>query len=120
MIPTPSDLFDKEMVEKDGLTEEDCLQKLIDNAMPEKTKERKTKNVQAEEMMGGAAVFIPKKRNRKIKYPKSYDPENPGPEPDPERWLPKWQRSKFKKMAKKRGIQLKGAQGDAYQSTDVS
>ena len=23
-------------------------------------------------------------------------------------------------MAKKRGIQLKGAQGDAYQSTDVS
>ena len=43
-----------------------------------------------EKTEGGAEVFIPKKRNRKIKYPKGFDPVNPGPEPDPERWLPKW------------------------------
>jgi hypothetical protein len=85
------------------------VQKLIDNAMPEKTKERKTNNIMAEEFKGGAAVFIPKTRKRKIKLPKSFDPSNPGQMPDPERWLPKWQRSRFKKMAKKKGIYLKGA-----------
>ena len=44
----------------------------------------------------------------------------PGPPPDPERWLPKWQRSKFKKLAKKKGIYIKGAQGDAQIDTDVT
>jgi signal recognition particle subunit SRP72 len=47
--------------------------------------------------------------------PKGFDPENPGPL-DPERWLPKWQRSDFRK--KKRGQHqraqqqnVKGSQG---------
>ena len=77
--------------------------------MPEKKKENKTQDVE-QDMGGGAAVFIPKKRkNKKIKYPKDFDPTHPGPPPDPERWLPKWQRSKFKKLAKKKGIYIKGA-----------
>jgi len=105
-------LIDAKEVQEKNLSEEDCLQKLIDAAMPEKTKERKTNNV-TEEFTGGAAIFIPKKRNHKIRYPKAYDPANPGQLPDPERWLPKWQRSRFKKLAKKKGIYLKGAQGDA-------
>ena len=88
--------------------------------MPEKQKERKTTNV-TEEMKGGAEIFIPKVKSKKrIRYPKNFDPANPGPLPDPERWLPKWQRSRFKKMAKKKGIYLKGAQGDAQMSTDVT
>ena len=87
--------------------------------MPEKNKERKTTNVM-EETKGGAEIFIPKKKNKKVKYPKSYDPLNPGQLPDPERWLPKWQRSRFKKMAKKKGIYIKGAQGDAQIDTDVT
>jgi signal recognition particle subunit SRP72 len=88
--------------------------------MPERKKERKTKNV-TEETQGGAEVFLPmKKRHRKTKFPKGYDPAQPGPPLDPERWLPKWQRSKYKKMAKKRGIVLKGAQGDAAMDTDVT
>ena len=87
--------------------------------MPEKKKEKKTKNV-VQETKGGAEIFIPKKRNRKIRYPKNFDPKNPGPEPDPERWLPKWQRSRFKKYAKKKGLYLKGAQGDAQIDTDVT
>lgn len=120
LVPSPTELFPKEQVENQGMTEEDCVQLLIDQAMPEKTKERKTNNVTTEEMKGGAAVFIPKKRNRKIQYPKDFDPANPGPLPDPERWLPKWQRSRFKKLAKKKGIYLKGAQGDAQISTDVT
>lgn len=43
-----------------------------------------------------------------------YDPENPPPPPDPERWLPKWQRSDAKKKHKKkhRGQEaIKGSQG---------
>ena len=60
-------------------------------------------------MKGGAEVFIPKAKNKKTKFPKSYDPENPGQLPDPERWLPKWQRARYKKLAKKKGLYIKGA-----------
>ena len=81
--------------------------------MPEHRKKKKAGDVVEEEMDGGACVYIPKKRNKKVKYPKGYDAANPGPMPDPERWLPKWQRSKYKKIAKKLGKYLKGAQGDS-------
>ena len=43
-----------------------------------------------------------KKRKRKVRYPKGFDPADPGPLPHPERWLPKWQRSDFKKKRKTR------------------
>mmetsp|Transcript_36119 Transcript_36119/g.92319 ORF Transcript_36119/g.92319 Transcript_36119/m.92319 type:complete len:650 (-) Transcript_36119:136-2085(-) len=56
------------------------------------------------------------KRKRKPLLPKGVDPNNPGGPPDPERWLPKWQRSDFRK--KKRGqhqraqaANVKGSQG---------
>ena len=54
-----------------------------------------------------------KNRKRKILYPKGFDPANPGPMPDPERWLPKWQRADSKKMRKKRKDKdmVKGSQG---------
>jgi hypothetical protein len=58
---------------------------------------------------------LQKKRNRKRKplYPKGFDPDNPGPPPDPERWLPKHERAEFKKRRKGRGKNqpvTKGAQ----------
>ena len=37
-----------------------------------------------------------KKRKKKIRYPKNFDPNHPGPMPDPERWLPKMQKKKYK------------------------
>lgn len=40
------------------------------------------------------------RKKKKPRYPKSYDPSKPNgglPPPDPERWLPKWQRSDAKK-----------------------
>jgi len=43
-----------------------------------------------------------KKRKRKVRLPKGFDPANPGPPPDPERWLPKWQRSDYKKKKSRR------------------
>jgi signal recognition particle subunit SRP72 len=53
-----------------------------------------------------------KRRKRKIKYPKNFDPENPGAPPDPERWLPKRERAEFKKRMKKRDKALmRGPQG---------
>jgi hypothetical protein len=84
--------------------------------MPEKMKEKKssTGGNNKTETKGGAEIFIPKKRSKKtVRYPKDFDPNVPNPPVDPERWLPKWQRSRFKKLAKKKGIYIKGAQGDA-------
>jgi len=53
-----------------------------------------------------------RKRKRKPRYPKNYDPENPGPPPDPERWLPKRERAEFKKRMRKRDkALLRGPQG---------
>lgn len=100
----------------DEHSQTDNIQRLIEEGMPERRKRSKETDVV---MDGAAEVFIPKKRNRKVKYPKSYDPANPGPEPDVERWLPKWQRSKYKKMAKRLGKYIKGAQGDSQVDTDV-
>jgi signal recognition particle subunit SRP72 len=37
-----------------------------------------------------------KKKKRKIRYPKNFDPQHPGPMPDPERWLPKMQKKKYR------------------------
>lgn len=51
------------------------------------------------------------KKKRKPRYPKGFDPKNPGPLPDAERWLPLYERSKFKKLkGKKAGG--RGAQGE--------
>eukprot|EP00397_Hematodinium_sp_SG-2012_P018182 GEMP01018614.1.p1 GENE.GEMP01018614.1~~GEMP01018614.1.p1 ORF type:complete len:611 (+),score=167.85 GEMP01018614.1:141-1973(+) len=58
-----------------------------------------------------AAVVTSKKRKKKIRYPKNFDLENPGPI-DPERWLPKYERSEYKKrMAKKTKGLIRGPQG---------
>ena len=52
--------------------------------------------------LSSGAVREKKKRKQKPRLPKNFDPENPGPKPDPERWLPKWQRSDFKKKRNRR------------------
>lgn len=45
---------------------------------------------------------IKKKQKKKhIRLPKNFDPSNPGPLPNPERWLPKWQRKEFRKKKDK-------------------
>jgi len=41
-----------------------------------------------------------KNKKKKIRYPKNFDPKKPGPMPDPERWIPKLQRKKYKNVAK--------------------
>eukprot|EP00887_Chlorella_sp_A99_P004060 scaffold11.g4060.t1 len=55
----------------------------------------------------------PKHKRKRKRLPKGFDPANPGPAPDPERWLPKWQRSDAKRLRRKlRSKQeAKGSQG---------
>jgi len=52
-----------------------------------------------------------KKRKRKPRYPKGFDPANPGPPPDPERWLPRRERSSYKPKRKDKRAQIRGAPG---------
>eukprot|EP00850_Spirogloea_muscicola_P023788 SM000388S14668 [mRNA] locus=s388:42467:48655:- [translate_table: standard] len=53
-----------------------------------------------------------KRKKRRPIYPKGFDPANPGPPPDPERWLPRRERSSYKPRKKdKRAAPLRGAQG---------
>merc|ERR1719312_1119444 len=51
-----------------------------------------------------------KRKKKKGKLPKNY---NPDVDPDPERWLPRWERSTFKHKKTKRGANTvgKGTQG---------
>ncbi len=52
------------------------------------------------------------KSKKRKRYPKNYDPSLPNgglPPPDPERWLPKWQRSDAKKKKLKSSAREKGA-----------
>lgn len=63
------------------------------------------------------AKAVPKrKRKRKKRLPKNYDPEDT---PDPERWLPKWERSYNKRGRGKRrnkNAMLRGPQGGAVRA----
>lgn len=60
-----------------------------------------------------------KKKKRKIRYPKGFDPENPGPMPDPERWIPREQRTNVKKGKKRRNAnQMRGPQGTSFANKD--
>lgn len=71
----------------------------------------------AAEASDDQAAAKKKRKKRKPLLPKGYNPELPNgglPPPDPERWLPKWQRAEFKKKNKRRKDreqQVKGSQG---------
>lgn len=72
-----------------------------------------------------------KQRKRLRALPKSFDASNPPPPPDPERWIPKRERSANKAREKqkrrresKSGAQIKGGQGavrkDEMENLDIS
>eukprot|EP00967_Tisochrysis_lutea_P055077 scaffold69069_cov17-Tisochrysis_lutea.AAC.2 len=67
---------------------------------------------------------VKKKRThkRKPRLPKGYDPSQPNgglPPPDPERWLPKWERSDFKKKKKKSSARDRDTKGGGAQSSST-
>ena len=51
-------------------------------------------------------------------HPKGFDPANPGPPPDPERWLPLRERSTYRSKKKKQ-VNVRGAQGAANMSAEL-
>eukprot|EP00466_Bigelowiella_natans_P003555 jgi/Bigna1/87720/estExt_fgenesh1_pg.C_230133 len=64
----------------------------------------------------GGAVVKKKKRKRKKRLPKNYDPNET---PDPERWLPKWERSYNKRGKGRRRNKnnlMRGPQGGAVRA----
>eukprot|EP01136_Pigoraptor_vietnamica_P016321 Opistho-1_new@60221 len=63
--------------------------------------------------VGGGEGFkskAKKKKKRRGKLPKNYDPNIP---PDPERWLPRRERSNYKKTKRQKKDNMKGTQGAA-------
>ncbi|MCO5562108.1 hypothetical protein L7F22_015734 [Adiantum nelumboides] len=60
-----------------------------------------------------------KRRKRRPRYPKGFDPANPGPPPDPERWLPLRERSTYRPKRKDRRGPLRGAQGSIARTAPV-
>ncbi|RCV28491.1 hypothetical protein SETIT_5G408300v2 [Setaria italica] len=58
-----------------------------------------------------------RKRKRKPRYPKGFDPANPGSQPDPERWLPRRERSSYRPKRKDKRAQVRGAQGAVTRET---
>ncbi|KAJ3315723.1 Signal recognition particle core component [Blyttiomyces sp. JEL0837] len=61
-------------------------------------------------VLNPSAVGRAKKHRKKKRLPKNHDPNV---KPDPERWLPKRERSAFKKKNQPKNAALKGAQGTA-------
>ena len=67
----------------------------------------------------GARDFQKRKPRRKKAplYPKGFDPQNPGPPPDEDRWLPLRERASYKGKRRKQ-VAVRGAQGAANMSAD--
>lgn len=65
-------------------------------------KKQSDKDAEQPEEGEGEVKKTKKRRKKKIRYPKGFDPAHPGPPPDPERWLPKKERSSYKMAMKKR------------------
>ncbi len=62
------------------------------------------------------------KKKKKPRYPAGYNPELPGgglPPPDPERWLPKWERAEFKKKRDKRKREKDAVKGSQVRRCGV-
>ena len=57
------------------------------------------------------------RRKKAPLYPKGFDPQNPGPPPDEDRWLPLRERASYKGKRRKQ-VAVRGAQGAANMSAD--
>ncbi|CAD8212428.1 unnamed protein product [Paramecium pentaurelia] len=68
----------------DGITDMNEIENLEKNIGLSKKVEVQVKKIQ-------------KKKKKRIRYPKNFDKTNPGPLPNPERWLPKQERKEWKK-----------------------
>ncbi|KAL6735101.1 hypothetical protein Aduo_005576 [Ancylostoma duodenale] len=102
----------EEGVDVDGIEESDWI------LYGEKYKQKKDAKLEVEDTEIVTRKLKNRKRKRKLRLPKNYDPNVP---PDPERWLPKQERAAYKKKQKKnrdRDIG-RGTQGSAATNPNV-
>ncbi|EPB77045.1 SRP72 RNA-binding domain protein [Ancylostoma ceylanicum] len=102
----------EEGVDVDGIEESDWI------LYGEKYKQKKDAKLEVEDTEIVTRKLKNRKRKRKLRLPKNYDPNVP---PDPERWLPKQERAAYKKKQKKnrdRDIG-RGTQGSAATNPSV-
>ena len=102
--------YESQLPEIDGL--KDIQIQTLEN-MPAPTAS-KVKDLKAKQSQKPKTLKPKQKKNRKIRLPKAWDPTKPNgglPPIDPERWLPKFQRSTFKLKGKKKNLIGKGSQG---------
>jgi hypothetical protein len=81
--------------------------------IPEERKATLLENLNQRKKEGKSAKDAKKPNKKHKKSKKPVNTENK--EVDPERWLPKWQRAKFRKLAMKKGMHV--TQGDISVST---
>ena len=100
----------------DAEMEDDDAERLEQAALPKKGKAAPAdrKRGAAGEEESAEPRRRKKRRKKKPLYPKGFDPENPPlVGPDPERWLPKHERSTYRKTKKEKRAGIRGPQGSA-------
>ncbi|KRX06467.1 hypothetical protein PPERSA_05080 [Pseudocohnilembus persalinus] len=93
--PEKADQLMSQLDEDFEYMEADQIEKLENELAQTKVEENKANQKQGQQQQQEQEKK--KKKKRKIRYPKNFDPENPGPKPDPERWLPKYERKEYRK-----------------------
>ena len=107
-------LFERVAAAAGGATDADSLEETLPASVLARAAElerrmRGKRGKRGEDGDGAHKPKTRKKRKKKVIYPKGFDPSNPGPAPDPERWLPLRERSTWKGKRKK--VNIRGAQG---------
>lgn len=102
-IVAPEKIDDAMLPEFDIIKDFNSLRNL-ENDYLKKIKEEVTKyEPKQENKMVIEKPVKTKKKKRRIMWPKNFDFENPGKRPDPERWIPRIERAKYRKIAIKKG-----------------
>ncbi len=87
------------------------------NLEEEKEKEKKVG------IISNSKDIVKKKKKKRPRYPKNFDPKNPGNPPNPERWLPKQERKDYKKKKPKgrtQGVATSGTETTGKFQTGIS
>jgi len=113
------ELMSPAMQEDDEMLDAEALERA---ALPRSGKAPRTADRKRPGDEEATSARAKKKRRRRKPpiYPKGFDPEHPGPPPDPERWLPKRERSTYRQRKKdKRAGISRGPQGSATGAAKV-
>ena len=95
----------------------DALEEALPASVVARAAELERKMASAARARGGFPQKRKPRRKKAPLYPKGFDPQNPGPPPDEDRWLPLRERASYKGKRRKQ-VAVRGAQGAANMSAD--